>query len=96
MRWQWDNSQSQAAIALGGELYDNCKAGISLVPLITKNAAKRLQTTDSPEGLNDVNLWPNGKPSPSGFWFPIMSIDYNTLKEGDQSRHDRGLKRGTR
>ena len=96
MRLQWDNSQSQAAIDLGGSLYAESIAGNSLAPLITKVAAKAMQTPDSPDGLNDVNLWPNNNLASSGFAFPEMPTDYETLKDGDQSSADRGSRRGRR
>jgi hypothetical protein len=91
MRGQWgDNDSSQAAIGFGGMLYDKSIAGENLAPLITTEKAKTMQTPDSADGLNDVNLWPNNKPTPDGFRFDPMSTDYDTLSKGDQSSSDRG------
>jgi hypothetical protein len=78
-----DNQTSQAAIRLGGQLYDEIGKGNSIEPFITHDAAKKMQT--SAEELDDVNLWPNNKPAPGGFSFPEISTDYETLKQGDQS-----------
>ena len=89
MRLQWDNPQSQAAVELGGSLYDNSIARNPLAPLITKDIAKTMQTQDSAEGLNDVNLWPNNKPAPEGFSFPAMPTNCDTLSKGDMSREDK-------
>ena len=91
MRGQWgDNDSSQAAIGFGGMLYDKSIAGENLAPLITTEKAKTMQTPDSADGLNDVNLWPNNKLAPDGFRFAPMSTDYDTLSKGDQSSSDRG------
>ena len=85
----WDNPSSQAAIQLGGELYDRLTAGLSLSACITQSRAKELQTADTPDGLNDVNLWPNSVLANSGFMFPRMPTDYETLKDGMQAERDR-------
>jgi hypothetical protein len=61
-----------------------------LINLITTEKAKTMQTPDSADGLNDVNLWPNNKPAPDGFRFDPMLTDYDTLSKGDQSSSDRG------
>lgn len=91
MRGQWgDNDSSQAAIGFGGMLYDKSIAGENLASLITTGKAKTMQTPDSADGLNDVNLWPNNKPAPDGFRFKPMPTDYDTLSKGDQSSSDRG------
>ena len=79
-----DNASSQAAIQLGGDLYDLLLARSSLSSALTKSRAKELQTKDLPDGLNDVNLWPNETPANTGFSFPSMPTDYETLKKGIQ------------
>jgi len=77
-----DNDSSQRAIAFGGDLYDDLVAGRDLGSTITKARAKQMQTPDTPDGLNDVNLWPNETLATGGFWFPNMPTDYDILKEG--------------
>ena len=79
-----DNASSQAAIQLGGDLYDLFLARSNFSSALTKSRAKELQTEDLPNGLNDVNLWPNEMPANTGFSFPSMPTDYETLKKGIQ------------
>lgn len=55
-----------------------------------------MQTSDSDDGLNDVNLWPNNEISKIGFLFKEMPIDYETLQQGDQSSTDRASGRCAR
>lgn len=78
----WDDSTSQNAVTLGGDLYDAYIIGGSLSTVLTKSAAKNLQTPDNTSGLNDVNLWPDTTLVTSGFWLPTMPTDYDSLKDG--------------
>ncbi len=76
---------------LGGDLYDTHIVGGSLSAALTKTRAKAMQTPDAQKGLNDVNLWPDPTPVFSGFVFPVMPSDYNSLIELiEESNEDRG------
>jgi len=50
--------------------------------VLTKAAAKGIQSIDSPTGLNDVNLWPDNTPVSTGFILYQMPTDYDSLKDG--------------
>ncbi len=78
----WDDSTSQKAVELGGALYDAFIANTSMDAVLTKVAAKGLQSVDSPTGLNDVNLWPDDTPVSTGFILYPMPTDYDSLKDG--------------
>lgn len=81
-RGLWDDSTSQNAVTLGGDLYDTHTGGGSLSAVLTKTRAKAIQSPDTPTGLNDVNLWPDPTPVPSGFVLPTMPRDYDSLIVG--------------
>jgi hypothetical protein len=78
----WDDSTSQNAVVLGGALYDAFVANTSMDAVLTRTAAKGLQSNDSPTGLNDVNLWPDDTPVSTGFSLYPMPTDYDSLKDG--------------
>lgn len=81
-RGLWDDSTSQNAVVLGGALYDAFIANTSMDVVLTKAAAKGIQSIDSPTGLNDVNLWPDNTPVSTGFILYQMPTDYDSLKDG--------------
>jgi len=87
LRGQWDNDSSQNAIELGGQLYDAYKASGDLDLILTKSAVKGMQT---PDALNDLNLWPVDQPAIQNFTFPAMPRKYEDVDEG----LDEGGKRG--
>jgi hypothetical protein len=79
-RGLWDDSTSQNAVDLGGDLYSAHASGGSLSAILTKARAKELQS----DTLNDENLWPDLTPVSAGFVLPTMPRDYDSLIVGEE------------
>jgi hypothetical protein len=77
---EWDDASSQNSIQLGSDLYDAHYSMGNLALVLTKPAVKLMQT---PDVLNDLNLWPNKNVATSNFLFPEMPTGYDSLKNGE-------------
>ena len=90
LRGQWDNHSSQNAIVLGSDLYDASIAGEDVESVLTPYRVRLMQT---PDVLNDLNLWPVDDVATTNFTLPNMPTIYSALNEGT-NECDGGSTRG--
>ena len=93
-RGRLDDSSSQASIAVGSLLYGVHESGGDMNNGLDKNAVSTMQT---PDVLNDKNLWPSDQIAVQNFTFPTMPTTYEMLDEGaDEVDDGNGNETGNR
>lgn len=68
-------------------MYDAYEASGDLDLILTKSVVKGMQTPDT---LNDLNLWPVDQPAIQNFTFPEMPRKYEDVDEGLDEGGNRG------